>query len=135
MERGTEGVITGGTGEFQAATGVYTDAAVSGGARATLLFSQRPTGAFVDQTTIQDAITAYMRDNRFRVLPSGEANDLVSGFSTNDFSAATGKLDLETLGPRGFPCMKATTTIYFYCWDIFGAVTVQDIVATLDCAR
>lgn len=129
------GVITGGTGEFLTATGVYTDAVVGGGARATLTFSQLTTVAMIDLATIQGAITRYMRDYGYVALPSAEANDGAADTSTNDFSAATGILDLESVGPGGFPFVTATTTRYFYCWNTSGVVTVQDIVATLDCSR
>ena len=49
-----------------------------------------------------------MRDNHFASLPAGEANDAAGGTSTNDFSALKGILDLETVGPSGFPFLAAT---------------------------
>ena len=133
--RVAKGVVTGGTGKFRAAAGVYSDAPIGGDIRARLTFSLPQPAADVERETIQNAIRAYMQDNGFVALPSSEVHNQVGDTSTNDFSAATDTLDLESVGPSGLPFLAEPTTTYFYCWDPTGAVTAQDRVATLDCSR
>lgn len=132
-QRVAEGVATGGTGRFGGATGVYSDEVRGGGPRATFVFIQAVPA--LERATIQSAIRAYMQDNGFAALPASEVNDLAGNFSTNDFSAATGILDLESVGPSGFPFLDEPTTTFFYCWESTGVVTVQDTAAIPDCSR
>ena len=95
-------------------------------------FSDRgDTGArAAERDNIQAAIDTYMADNGYALLPTGEENDTAAGFSSNDYTTATGILDLET----GL-YLRTTTTSYFYCWDSTGLITAQDEAATADCTR
>ena len=79
---------------------------------------------------VQASIDAYMVANRYTTLLAGEELDGAGDTSTNDFSALTGTLDLET---GAF--MRGATTSYFYCWDRTGWILLQDVVATRDCTR
>ena len=57
------------------------------------------------------------------------ANDLVGDSSTDDFSLATGIINLE-----GY--LRNVDTVNFYCWEASGLVTFQDPEAggaQLDC--
>ena len=79
---------------------------------------------------IQVAIDAYMADQGLAALPAADANNTLLGSSSNDFTAATGVLDLETGG-----YLRTSTSTYYYCWDTTGRVTAQDTAATVDCTR
>ena len=84
---------------------------------------------------LQASIDAYMVANSYTTLPAGEELDGARDTSTDDFSALTGILDLETTGPGGGALMRDTTTIQFYCWDSTGLILLQDFEATQDCTR
>ena len=83
-----------------------------------------------ERNNVQASIDAYMVANKYTTLPSGGELDGAGDTSTNDFSASTGTLDLET---GAF--MRGATTRHFYCWDRTGWILLQDIAATQDCTR
>ena len=80
-----------------------------------------------ERDNIQTAIDTYMADQGLTVVV---ANIAALDTSEEDFSTATGTLDLETGG-----YLRQYTLTYFYCWDTAGLVTNQDTAATLDCTR
>ena len=82
-------------------------------------------GKVDERTNVQKGIDLYMTDNALSTIT---ANILAADTSTNDFSTATGLVDLS-------PYLRMDSSIYFYCWDATGRITVQDDVATLDCTR
>ena len=88
-----------------------------------------------ERDNVQASIDAYMVANNYTTLPAGEELDGAGDTSTNDFSALSGTLDLETPGPSGGAFMRGATTSYFYCWDRTGWILLQDVVATQDCTR
>ena len=65
--------------------------------------------------TVQTAIATYVSGNNMTNLPVGD----VPRNSTNNFSAGDGQLNLT-----GY--LRATTTIYYYCWDATGRITKQE---------
>ena len=83
-----------------------------------------------ERDNIQASIDAYMVAKKYTTLPSGEELDGAGDTSTDDFSASTGTLDLET---GAF--MRGATTRHFYCWDKTGWILLQVIVATQDRTR
>lgn len=91
---------------------------------------ERIVGQAPERDNVQASIDAYMGDSNYSTLPVGEELDGPEDTSTNDFSALTGTLDLET---GAF--MRGDTTSYYYCWDSTGLILVQDVVATPDCTR
>ena len=93
-----------------------------------------------EQDALQASIDAFMADHSYSALPDlaglgEEANDAAAQSSSNDFSTATGLLDLESVGPSLGNFMRSTTTSYFYCWSVSGLVTEQDLVSEPDCTR
>ena len=84
---------------------------------------------------LQASIDAYMVANYYTTLPAGEELDRARDTSTNDFSALTGTLDLESGSSGGGALVRDTTTRFFYCWDTTGLILLQDSEATLDCTR
>ena len=78
-----------------------------------------------ERDNVQTGIDLYMTDNSLSTIP---ANILAADTSTNDFSTATGIVDLS-------PYLRVDSSIYFYCWDAVGLITAQDDVATADCTR
>ena len=92
-----------------------------------------------ERDNIQASIDAFMADNNYAKLPDlaglgAEANDAAGQSSSNNFST-TGLLDLESVGPSGGNFTRAPFTSYWYCWDVSGLVTVQDLGTTTDCTR
>lgn len=82
-------------------------------------------GNAAERNNVQTGIDLYMTDNG---LTTVNANILAIDTSTNDFSTATGLVDLS-------PYLRMDATEYFYCWDGAGLITAQDDVATADCTR
>jgi len=82
-------------------------------------------GIAAERSNVQTGLDLYMADNG---LSTVTANILATDNSTNDFSTATGAVDLT-------PYLRMDSTIYFYCWDALGLITAQDDVATADCTR
>lgn len=88
--------------------------------------SKGTTGSMAEERdNVQTAIDIYMADNGVVTVP---ANIIPMVSSTNDFSAATGVLDLSSY-------LRKDTTEYFYCWGGDGWVRAQDKVATANCTR
>jgi len=82
-------------------------------------------GKAEERVNVQKGIDLHMTDNG---LGTVSANILAADTSTNDFSTATGLVDLS-------PYLRTDSSIYFYCWDATGRITAQDDVATGDCTR
>lgn len=82
-------------------------------------------GTAAERDNVQTGIDLYMADNG---LSTVTAHNALADTSTNDFSTATGIVDLS-------PYLRMDSTTYFYCWDSAGLITAQDDVATADCAR
>ena len=99
-------------------------------------FSDRgDTGArAAERDNIQAAIDTYMADNGYATIPGGEENDTALGLSSNNFTTASGILDLETSA-----YLRTPSTTFFYCWLPNGLVSFQDPsdppAATVDCTR
>lgn len=75
--------------------------------------------------SIQSALDTYMADSGLVVVP---ALELATDTSTNDFSTATGLIDLELF-------LRDSTTAYFYCWAVNGLILSQDTAAAVDCTN
>jgi len=82
-------------------------------------------GNAAERSNVQTGMDLYLADNG---LTSVTANILAIDTSTNDFSTATGPVDLS-------PYLRKDSSNYFYCWDALGFLTAQDDVATPDCTR
>lgn len=78
-----------------------------------------------ERDNLQTAFDTYRANNGGTTVT---ANILFIDTSSNDFSAATGIVNLS-------PYMRRDATEYFYCWDSSGLITNQDPVATPDCTR
>ena len=91
-----------------------------------------------EKVSVQQSIETYIADNYLTRLsgapPQGYLDD-TSDWSTDDFTFASGTLDLESPGTAGASFMRRPTTVYFYCWDDTGKVLLQDATSTLDCTR
>ena len=80
-------------------------------------------GKAAERDNVQTAMDTYMADvGSVTVIAHNGAGET----STNDFSTATGVVDLSTY-------LRKDTTTYFYCWDVAGLVTAQYEDATGDC--